>query len=129
MFTQEAYVKRLQKLMDEFEMRDIAYFNGQYDDRMVLKALERYLYEEHQYKPPVGWMEAFSPYRTYFHHVIAQKVRHPGEFSDIVYGMRKDFTIERDFERRSIRFDIQFKRFRSGCVTSDAVGDYQGRLP
>ena len=41
---QEAYVKRLQKLMDEFEMRDIAYFNGQYDDRMVLKALERYLY-------------------------------------------------------------------------------------
>ena len=55
--------------------------------------------------------------------------RHPGEFSDIVYGMRKDLTNERDFERRSVRFDIKFKRFRSGCVTSDAVGDYQGRLP
>ena len=36
--------------------------------------------------------------------------------------MRKDFTNERDFERRSVRFDIKFKRFRSGCVTSDAVG-------
>ena len=86
---QEAYVKRLQKLMDEFEMRDIAYFNGQYDDRMVLKALERYLYEEHQYKPPVGWMEAFSPYRTYFHHVIAQKVGIPASLATLYMGCVK----------------------------------------
>lgn len=85
----EAYVKRLQKLMDEFEMRDIAYFNGQYDDRMVLKALERYLYEEHQYKPPVGWMEAFSPYRTYFHHVIAQKVGIPASLATLYMGCVK----------------------------------------
>lgn len=83
---QEAYVKRLRKLMDEFEMRDIAYFNGQYDDRMVLKALERYLYEEHQYRPPVGWMEAFSPYRTYFHNVIAQKVGIPASLAALYMG-------------------------------------------
>ena len=125
---QEAYVKRLRKLMDEFEMRDIAYFNGQYDDRMVLKALERYLYEEHQYRPPVGWMEAFSPVQNVFSQRHCAKSRHPGEFSGVVYGCVQILRA-RDFERRSVRFDIQLERFRSGCSTAHAVGYHQGRLP
>jgi hypothetical protein len=86
---QESYVARLKKLMNEFEQRDVERFGGVYDDRMILKALERYLYEEHQYRPPVGWMEAFSPYRTYLHHVIAQKVGIPAALAAIYMGCVK----------------------------------------
>ena len=82
----EAYVKRLKKLMVEFIKRDIANLGGVYDDGMVLKALERYLYEEHSYRPPVGWREAFSPYRTYFHNVLAQKVGIPASLAALHMG-------------------------------------------
>ena len=84
----EAYIKRMDKLVDEFIQRDLSYMSEEdkLDGDKVIAAVERYLFEEQQYRPPTGWREAFSPYRTYFHNVIAQKVGIPATLAAIYIG-------------------------------------------
>lgn len=84
----EAYVKRMDKLVDEFIQRDMSYMSEEdkRDGDAFIRAVERYLFEEQQYRAPTGWREAFSPYRTYFHNVIAQKVGIPATLAAIYIG-------------------------------------------
>ena len=84
----EAYVKRMDKLVNEFVQRDLSYMSveDKADARKMVDAIERYLFEEQQYRTPQGWREAFSPYRTYFHNVIAQKVGIPATLAAIYIG-------------------------------------------
>jgi hypothetical protein len=84
----EAYIKRMDKLVNEFMQRDMSYMSEEdkLDGDKVIAAVERYLFEEQQYRPPTGWREAFSPYRTYFHNVIAQKVGIPATLAAIYIG-------------------------------------------
>lgn len=84
----EAYVKRMDKLVNEFIQRDLSYMSAEEKasgDKMIA-AIERYLFEEQKYRTPTGWREAFSPYRTYFHNVIAQKVGIPATLAAIYIG-------------------------------------------
>jgi len=84
----EAYVKRMDKLVNEFIQRDLSYMSAEdkaNGDKMI-EAIERYLFEEQKYRTPAGWREAFSPYRTYFHNVIAQKVGIPATLAAIYIG-------------------------------------------
>ena len=84
----EAYVKRMDKLVNEFVQRDLSYMSveDKADARKMVDAIERYLFEEQQYRTPQGWREAFSPYRTYFHNVIAQKIGIPATLAAIYLG-------------------------------------------
>jgi hypothetical protein len=84
----EAYTKRMDKLVNEFVQRDLSYMSAEdkADADKMIEAVERYLFEEQQYRTPTGWREAFSPYRTYFHNVIAQKVGIPATLAAIYIG-------------------------------------------
>ena len=75
----EAYFKRVDKLVNEFVQRDLSYMSDEEkaDGDAMIAAVERFLYEEQKYRTPTGWREAFSPYRTYFHNVIAQRLGFP----------------------------------------------------
>lgn len=52
----------------------------------MIDALEKYLYGECAYRVPGGWREAYSPYRTYFHNVVAQKVGIPATLAALYIG-------------------------------------------
>jgi len=84
----EAYFKRVDKLVNEFVQRDLSYMSDEEkaDGDAMIAAVERFLFEEKQYRTPTGWREAFSPYRTYFHNVIAQKVGIPATLAAIYIG-------------------------------------------
>ena len=84
----DAYVKRMDKLVNEFVQRDLSYMSAEdkADAGKMIDAIERYLFEEQEYRTPQGWREAFSPYRTYFHNVIAQKVGIPASIASIYLG-------------------------------------------
>ena len=84
----EAYFKRVDKLVNEFVQRDLSYMSDEEkaDGDAMIAAVERFLYEEQKYRTPTGWREAFSPYRTYFHNVIAQKVGIPATLAAIYIG-------------------------------------------
>jgi hypothetical protein len=87
----EAYAKRVDKLVHEFMQRDYARLevpNGGTAPapKDVIDALEKYLYGECAYRVPGGWREAYSPYRTYFHNVVAQKVGIPATLAALYIG-------------------------------------------
>jgi hypothetical protein len=76
------------KLVREFVQRDLSRMSDEEkaDADAMIAAVERYLFEEQRYRAPTGWREAFSPYRTYFHNVIAQKVGIPATLAAIYLG-------------------------------------------
>jgi hypothetical protein len=74
----EAYMKRLDALVTDFEVgysprRD----GGVASDAEVLAALDAFLYGACRYRVPTSWDERYSPYRTYLHNVLAQRVGVP----------------------------------------------------
>lgn len=87
----DAYVKRVDKLVNEFMQRDFPKLpvkegsDGPSADDVVA-ALEEYLYSQNDYRVPGGWREAYSPYRTYFHNVVAQKVGIPATLAALYIG-------------------------------------------
>ena len=46
-------------------------------------ALDTFLYDACRYRAPVGFAELYSPYRTYLHHALAQKVAVPATLATI----------------------------------------------
>jgi len=84
----DAYVKRVDKLVNEFMQRDYESLvaAGTTTTRDVIDALEDYLYVQNQYRAPKGWREMYSPYRTYFHNVVAQKIGIPATLAAIYIG-------------------------------------------
>jgi len=83
-----AYVKRVDKLVTEFMQRDYPKLQeaGTVSTADVITALEEYLYEQNSYRTPKGWREMYSPYRTYFHNVVAQKVGIPATLAALYIG-------------------------------------------
>jgi hypothetical protein len=74
----EAYLKRLDALVTDFEAgysprRD----GGVGTDEEVIAALDAFLYGACRYRVPTSWDERYSPYRTYLHNVLAQRVGVP----------------------------------------------------
>mgnify|MGYP001970609650 CR=1 FL=1 len=85
----DAYVKRVDKLVREFVQRDLpalAAEGKEHDTASLIAALEEYLYVQNGYRAPAGWREMYSPYRTYFHHVVAQKVGIPATLASLYLG-------------------------------------------
>jgi len=87
----DAYVKRVDKLVNEFMQRDFAKLEVPEGSTLppakdVVAALEEYLYVQNAYRVPGGWREAYSPYRTYFHNVVAQKVGIPASLAALYIG-------------------------------------------
>ena len=85
----DAYVKRVDKLGREFVQRDLpalAAEGKEHDTASLIAALEEYLYVQNGYRAPAGWREMYSPYRTYFHHVVAQKVGIPATLASLYLG-------------------------------------------
>lgn len=85
----DAYVKRVDKLVREFVQRDLpalAAEGKEHDTAALIAALEEYLYVQNGYRAPAGWREMYSPYRTYFHHVVAQKVGIPATLASLYLG-------------------------------------------
>ena len=109
-----AYVKRVDKLMDEFTAREIPALvaaNGgtPLTTVEIIEALETHLFVTNKYAPPKGWREVslldlyfylrmnnwtdvvfcvqmYSPYRTYFHNVVAQKIGIPATLAALYIG-------------------------------------------
>ena len=87
----DAYVKRVDKLVTEFMQRDFPTLDVPEGSAIpsaedVVEALEEYLYSQNKYRVPGGWREAYSPYRTYFHNVVAQKVGIPATLAALYIG-------------------------------------------
>lgn len=84
----DAYVKRVDKLIAEFMQRDYPKLEeaGTTSTADVIEALEEYLYVQNSYRTPNGWREMYSPYRTYFHNVVAQKVGIPATLAALYIG-------------------------------------------
>lgn len=84
----DAYVKRVDKLVTEFMQRDYVKLEeaGTVSTTDVIEALEDYLYSQNSYRTPKGWREMYSPYRTYFHNVVAQKVGIPATLAALYIG-------------------------------------------
>ena len=86
-----AYIKRVDKLVLEFMQRDYPKLEeaGTTSTEDVIAALEDYLYVQNSYRTPQGWREMYSPYRTYFHNVVAQKVGIPATLAALYIGCVK----------------------------------------
>ena len=71
----ESYVARVDTLASDFR----AQYGAASDPDAVLAALDAFLYgaDACRFRVPTAWQEAYSPYRTYLHHVLAQKVGVP----------------------------------------------------
>jgi hypothetical protein len=85
----DAYVKRVDKLVTEFMQRDYAAMESAGEEITtvrVIDALEDFLYAQNKYRAPAGWREMYSPYRTYFHNVVAQKVGIPATLAALYIG-------------------------------------------
>ena len=116
----EAYTKRMDKLVNEFVQRDLSYMSAEdkADADKMIEAVERYLFEEQQYRTPTGWREAFSPYRTYFHNVIAQKVGIPATLAAIYIGF---------LERLNAKGELSPRAETSRCCFACDAGRTQRR--
>ena len=114
----DAYVKRVDKLVNEFMQRDYESLvaAGTTTTRDVIDALEDYLYVQNQYRAPKGWREMYSPYRTYFHNVVAQKIGHPRDARGDIHRLRRASRRERrlDGGRRRVRSTQRRAGLRGG---------------
>ena len=86
-----AYVKRVDKLMDEFTARELPALveskgGAALTTPEIIEALETHLFVTNKYCAPKGWRELYSPYRTYFHNVVAQKVGIPATLAALYIG-------------------------------------------
>ena len=67
----EAYLGRLDSMADDFVA---AYCDQPAYDEDRAAQLDLFLYDVCRFRTPTAWTELHSPYRTYLHHVLAQKV-------------------------------------------------------
>jgi hypothetical protein len=67
----DAYLGRLDSMADDFVA---AYCDQPAHDEDRAAQLDVYLYDVCRFRTPTAWTELHSPYRTYLHHVLAQKV-------------------------------------------------------
>jgi len=67
----ESYLERVERLCDDY----VACHRPEGQEHASLSAsLDAFLYETSRFRLPTAWSEMYSPYRTYLHHVLAQKV-------------------------------------------------------
>jgi hypothetical protein len=79
----DSYVGRVDTLASDFTAQYAA--PSPADPDAVLAALDAFLYGEDgcRFRVPTTWVEASSPYRTYLHNVLAQKVGVPAALATI----------------------------------------------
>ena len=118
----DAYVKRVDKLVNEFMQRDFPKLPVPEGSDVpkaedVVDALEDYLYSQNGYRVPGGWREAYSPYRTYFHNVVAQKVGIPATLAALYAG-----CVERLREKGALAEDVDVMIVQKAKGASGAFG-------
>ena len=115
----DAYIKRVDKLVVEFMQRDYPKLEaaGTVSTADVIEALEEYLYVQNSYRVPNGWREMYSPYRTYFHNVVAQKVGIPATLAALYIGCVKRLE-ERGVIPEGV--DVLIRPKAPGASSSDA---------
>jgi hypothetical protein len=125
----DAYVKRVDKLVNEFMQRDFPKLpvkegsDGPSADDVVA-ALEEYLYSQNDYRVPGGWREAYSPYRTYFHNVVAQKVGIPATLAALYIG-----CVERLKTKGALREEVDVMIVQKAKGASGAFGVTAPKAP
>jgi len=67
----EAYAARIESLCDDFVASGMPAGDN---DSQLAAALDAFLYTTCRFRLPTGWAELHSPYRTYLHNVLAQRV-------------------------------------------------------
>ena len=67
----DAYLGRLDSLASDFM---VAYCDTEAHEEDRAAQLDTFLYDHCRFRTPTAWTEVNSPYRTYLHHVLAQKV-------------------------------------------------------
>eukprot|EP00894_Picocystis_sp_ML_P002355 jgi/Pico_ML_1/52872/g3513.t1 len=80
----QSYVRRRDRMADEFAK---FYLPDDRSSENILKALEEYMFDTMKYKLAVNELEVFSSYRTYAHHVLAQKCGNSVGLSIVLGGM------------------------------------------
>ncbi len=86
--------------------------------------LESYLYVEQKYRVPGGWREAYSPYRTYFHNVVAQRVGIPATLAALYIG-----CVERLKLKGALQVDVDVMIVPKAKGASGAFGVTQPKAP
>ena len=125
----DAYVKRVDKLVNEFMQRDFPKLPVPEGSDVpkaedVVDALEDYLYSQNGYRVPGGWREAYSPYRTYFHNVVAQKVGIPATLAALYAG-----CVERLREKGALAEDVDVMIVQKAKGASGAFGVTAPKAP
>ena len=129
-----AYVKRVDKLMDEFTARELPALveskgGAALTTPEIIEALETHLFVTNKYCAPKGWRELYSPYRTYFHNVVAQeKVGIPATLAALYIPMRQTGPRQGRHPRRACDVDRPKPGtgWRASCRARRAVGRPSG---
>lgn len=94
------YVRRRDRMADEFAK---FYLPTDRTPQTILRALEAYMFDTMKYKLAVNELEVFSSYRTYTHHVLAQKCGNGVGLAVVLGGMVKKLQ-----EQGVIDFDVSY---------------------